>query len=408
MLHIPSQTHNCELDLPGLRFTKNVVRKLSEGTDWFSAKVSSSPGPLVSDFVTHGPTFEYSTFGIHIGQDDRLTFFGNLNRTITGHFIDCREDSPSLHQAFSYTFSPSEYRRLVIPRGVAHTFDGLAGIVTRDEPVWYASEDNPHWNVNNDLISILRSSKDFPSVSVCQYRFSDDLHNFMTRLSQSVLSNPKAYSTRFKLRIAGEDQYVMFQENTWNNEGRDLRPLLAAAGDSPVKICRSKYAITGKASWTLVPNTASGVADVLFLEKNTDSPDSRLFVHRRTRRWYTFLNEEGSALRIETLDLRPASNTFGYKNAFETICDPRISFVIEPGVAYRFNVDNGIFVRAENEIFVSENEPREDIPMFGSDLEFIDPDSFSREQPELPSLLCSDRIVRKMAGIESQSIPETN
>ncbi|GAA4660854.1 dTDP-4-dehydrorhamnose 3,5-epimerase family protein [Bartonella pachyuromydis] len=95
----------------------------------------SSEGPLISDFVTHESSFNYSTYGIHIGQDDRLTFMGDNGKYIHGHFVDCREGSPTLHHHVAIAFAPSVYRRLIVPRGVAHTFDNIERIVTRDEPI---------------------------------------------------------------------------------------------------------------------------------------------------------------------------------------------------------------------------------------------------------------------------------
>lgn len=201
---------NVDLGIDGLRFEENIVRPIDAGQGWFNLKICSSPGPLVSDFVTHGEDFEYSTLGIHIGQDDRLTFFGDCTQEISGESVDCREGSATLHKRVVARFAASPYRRLVIPRGVAHTFDNLQGIVTRDEPVWHASDDNPHWNVNNDLVSILRDAPEFPVVNVNEFRMPDELHLFLTRLSQEVLGDPKAYFTRFRLKIGGEERYVMF------------------------------------------------------------------------------------------------------------------------------------------------------------------------------------------------------
>ncbi|MGF6603331.1 hypothetical protein P3T23_008085 [Paraburkholderia sp. GAS448] len=277
LLNLPSDAFDIELEIPGLRFQPNLANQIPSHDSWFSLKVLSSPGPLVSDFVTHGPEFEYSTYGIHVGQDDRLTFFGSPRRQIVGHFVDCRDGSATLHDAVSCSFEPSPHRRLIIPRGVAHTFDNLAGIVTRDEPVWYSAEQNPHWNVNNDLISILRNKSDFPVVQTNPHRLSDELHVYMTRLSQAVLDKPKPYSTRFNLLIDGREQYVMFQENAWESEGRALQPLLDAVNGPGIEAHPARYAITGKASWTLVPNTGSGVADVLYLDA-AENKSSELYI----------------------------------------------------------------------------------------------------------------------------------
>lgn len=391
-----------ELGIEGLCFLANRVRSLSVDSTWFSLKLASSPGPLVSDFVTHGPDFYYSTLGIHVGQDDRLTFLGDRSKVITGTFVDCRYGSNALHKRVEVSFAPSPNRRLVIPRGVAHTFDNLVGIVTRDEPVWYSADDNAHWNVNNDLISILRSESEFPIVNVNEYRLPDNLHQYMTRLSQAALEKPKAYAARFKLRIAGRDQYVMFQENIWDNELRAVAPLTEAVKGNGIEARRSKYAVTGRKSWTLVPNTEAGVCDVLLASDDQSGDRKRMYVHRRTRKWYTVLTNEGEEVRIDTLDLRPNSESFLVKESFRTIADPRVTYIIEPGVAYRFVTPPCTYFRSEHEVFVSPIEPRNDIPMFGNDIEVIDSASPSPKQPELPTLRCPEAVVRTMASYELQ------
>ena len=392
--------HEAALGIDGLRFEANSARSLTPLANWFDLKVNSSPGPLVSDFVTHGPEFEYSTLGIHVGQDDRLTFFGAPDRWIEGVFVDCRAGSPSLHRQVRWRFAPSPFRRLIIPRGVAHTFDGLAGITTRDEPVWYAAEDNPHWNVNNDLISVLRAETEFPQVQVNAHRLPEELHVYMTQLSQAVLDEPKPYSTRFKLRIGGEEQYVMFHENAWEDEGRPLQPLLDAASGPGLTARRSRFAITGKASWTLVPNTGAGVADVMRLPAGDGAGPCALHLHRRTRKWYTVLTAEGEPLRIDYVDLRPASADFGRRRVVETICEPRVSYRIEPGVAYAFTTTVDAYLRSENEVYVAEDEPRADLPAFGQDLETVDADDPVCTPAAPPTLKCPDRVVRQMARFE--------
>lgn len=401
MVSIPPELTDFDLPIAGLCFQSNDVQSLNESSNWFSTKIFSSLGPLISDFVTHGADFEYSTYGIHVGQDDRLTFLGDSDREILGYFVDCRENSPTLHKSVACSFSPSASRKLVIPRGVAHTFDGLAEIVTRDEPVWYSHENNPHWNVNNDLISILRSSTDFPVVTINPHKLPDSLHVYLSRLSQSVLEEPKPYSTRFNLLIGGQEQYVMFQESAWEDEEKKTLPLLNKVQEPGLRAVRSKYAITGKASWTLVPNTGSGVADILTLEaQHIELNPAPLFLHHRTRKWYTFLTCEGAPLSLVVVDLRSDSESFGERREIQTVCDPRVTYVIEPGVAYSFAVRKNTFVRSENEVYVSEIEPREDLMPFGRDMVVIQPSGSLPEQPPLPELRCPDSVVRTMARVE--------
>ena len=401
VLNIHDDDVDLEFEISGLCFEANQVKRFSHCDGWFTEKVGSSPGPLISDFVTHGPEFEYSTSGIHVGQTDRLTFFGSPTRTIFGHFVDCREGSATLHKQLSIGFSPSSRRKLIIPRGVAHTFDGLAGIVTRDEPVWFSSERNPHWNVTNDLVSILRTETSFPTIAVNELPLSDELHLYMARLQQAVLHDPKSYMTRFELEIGGKRQYIMFEDQTWINEGRSVEDLIRAFDNAGVSVCKSKYAITGKASWTLVPNTSSAVCDVVWLPESSTAGDSH-FLHTRTRKWYTILTSEGKPFTLSTLDLRRQSESCGRRQLTRSTADPRVSFCIEPGVAYRFELSEGAYLRTESEILLSEAEPDATLKPIGSDLVVIKASNLSEPTYDLPALSASDAIVRRIAAYESQ------
>src|SRR3954454_12096135 len=76
------------LEIEGLCFEENCLHPINGPQGWFEWKLSSSPGPLISDFVTHEQGFQSSTYGIHVGQDDRLTFMGDSSRPIEGFFVD--------------------------------------------------------------------------------------------------------------------------------------------------------------------------------------------------------------------------------------------------------------------------------------------------------------------------------
>lgn len=399
---------SCEIKfaIEGLRFEKNLIREMDGPIGWFTRKLLSSDGPLVSDFVTHEASFSYSTYGIHVGQDDRLTFMGQNGKCIVGRFVDCRAGSPTLYTEVDIEFAPSLARRLVVPRGVAHTFDNIEHIVTRDEPVWYSSEDNKDWNIDNDLISVARETATtcFPIVRANEHRLPDEVHQFQSKLSQSLLQNPKSYLARFSLIIGSKEQYVMFEPKSWSDDEQELHALLDVPAIPGVEVRRARYALTGPKSWTLVPNTGACVADVLLLPADSERGKSK-FLHARTRKWYSFLTNQGHELQLDFVDCRRDVATFGISKRLHTKCDPRISIVIDPGIAYSINCSQDVLVRCEHEIFVDENEPRDDLPAFGQDLLVL-----SDEPLEiglvLPNLRCPDELVRLMAKHEVSTFSE--
>lgn len=396
------------LPIDGLRFERNLIRDIASTTGWFTTKLLSSEGPLVSDFVTHEIGFAYTSYGIHVGQVDRLTFMGECDGDgfITGHFVDCRNDSSDLHRKVSIRYRPSLWRRLVVPKGVAHTFDNVARVVTRDEPIWYADFDNIDWDVNNDLVSIPRGPNEvYPVVRVNQYRMPDEVHRFVSRLSQSILETPMAYSSRHLLTIGGKDTYVSFQAKNWTDNEAEMRRLLSVPEAPGVAVQRARYAITGPKSWTLVPSTGSCVGDVLVLPPRVNKQRNK-FLHRRTRKWYTFLTNPGTDVQLELTDYRPDSPTFGAESVLHLTTDPRISLSIDPGIAYSLSCERDLLVRCEHEVYVATDEPRSDLPALGGDLIIVLDNQPPALNPTLPTLRCPDELVRQMARVEQELVTE--
>lgn len=391
--------------ITGLRFEENSLHIIPSSSGIFSSKLISSPGPMVSDFVTHEADFQYGTYGIHVGQDDRLTFMGPKNAAINGFFVDCRAGSPTLHNRVNITFAPSMARRLVIPRGVAHTFDGLQYIVTRDEPVWHSAFDNPDWNIDNDLVSIDRDTSidDFPVIRANEYRLPDALHVFQSRLSQSLLKSPTTYLARYKITEGGETKYVMHDAGWEKGEEDDLRILLDHPQITGVEFRPSRYALTGPRSWTLVPSTDSCLADVLVLKASDQESQLKFQLHLRTRMLYTFLNNEGSNIDIIFRDCRPNDDTDRRDHVLSLKSDPRLTIVIDPGVAYSFKCRQEAIVRAEQQILVDTLEPRSDLPIFGQDCMILN-EAEHMLAPQLPTNTCPGSLVRLLARQEIEQL----
>lgn len=199
---------------------ESLIEEILPGLYWFQVKCRFEHGVTkrlphidshIRDFVTHEPAFKYNHFGIHVGQDDRLTFFGDSSRVVTGEFIDCRKGSSTLHKRVTVEFSPSPARCLVIERGIAHTFDGLGDILTLDEPVWFVSEANPDFNMGNDIINFSRRAhaKDWPIVEINQLPIPSVCYAYITaRQHMTLVKNSLHYPYRIKTLIGNEERYL--------------------------------------------------------------------------------------------------------------------------------------------------------------------------------------------------------
>lgn len=204
-----------ETDIEGLYFQENLYTA-SKDHDFYH--VVASEGPGIADLVTHSDEFFYSHYGIHIGQVDRLTFFGDKNAIITGYFVDCREDSPTFQKQVILKFSPDPTQMLFIDRGIAHTFDGLENILTRDEPIWYLSVGNQDYNMGNDVVNVHRDTEleDFPAVKINKYRIPRAAYEFTLKIQQNMMMELQEYPNRFPITLDGKKRYVSIRPKKRN------------------------------------------------------------------------------------------------------------------------------------------------------------------------------------------------
>lgn len=379
----------------GLEFQANTFFQSRSGN---ISKLASSRGPLVSDFVTHQSDFKYDAYGIHVGQDDRLTFFGP-RQEIIGYFIDCRDNSPTFGERIVARYNASMERRLVIPRGVAHSFDNLQGIVTRDEPVWYSDFHNPDWDINNDLISLKReiSFSGLPRVRPNNYLLPDEAHHLFSRIQQELLVEARRYAKREKVE-SNSSQYLVVENSSWNDVASDYERLLTLGFDiSGLGFGKNNFALTGSRSYTIVPSTESCVADII---EYTPSTERNFWLHYRQRLLLTFLAPESTDVLVEVCDLRREPQQRRVERISFT-CEPRIHLVIPQGVAYRILGKETYCIRFEPEMFVDFNEPRSDIPLLGRDtveLELQQLRTYSL-QP-IPSIKCPKSALHLLAREE--------
>ena len=63
------------------------------------------------NIVYHGERkFKYGQYGIHLGQQDTLTFLGDEKQRIVAKFMDCRNNSATFKQSISFYITPSSQK----------------------------------------------------------------------------------------------------------------------------------------------------------------------------------------------------------------------------------------------------------------------------------------------------------
>lgn len=179
-------------DINGVYWIQNHYIK----TSTHSRIVIPSPGQGLFSVVSHAFDFSdedhggYEVYGIHIGQNDVLSFMSLDERVIKGKFVDCRKGSPTIHQSIEIEFLGSPEKSLVIERGVAHIFDNLKGMVTLNQPQIYYDYKNNFYNSRSDVINVPRGTKEnnFPAVEINKYLAPKWLCNFMLKRQRYLLS----------------------------------------------------------------------------------------------------------------------------------------------------------------------------------------------------------------------------
>lgn len=382
---VPDDANDVTFPLAGVRLeSTNVVE--GDGSTRIDRVIRVSNGPGITDYVTHEAAFAYSTYGIHVGQDDRLTFFGEGQR-IQVHLIDCRIESPQLGEEITIELTVSPHRVLIIPMGVAHTLDGLAGVVTRDEPVWYA-DDNPDWNPDNDLVSFPRRDESAPVVHTNRFPLPVSAHLLVSRMSQQTNSAVRgAYAARYRVNLGDEIRYVSVRPN-WRAAETAPDP------NGPVR--RNNFVLTGPQSYTIVPSTDSCTSDVL--ELNLDRDDEAFVKHEYSRRKLTWL--AGST------DVRIEITGPDGKDRTTELGDPTIGILVPPGTWYRVRGSGQVWLRSELELL--DLDPTNLDHPFGSDTIAASPEEprSSRAAQEHDSYL-PGAVTHALARMEAVAISHT-
>lgn len=149
--------------------------------------------------IDHGESYYANdSFGLHLMQEDLLTYFGPRKQRVKAFFVDCRAHSPTRHQEACIEFFPDPLRTLVIPPGVAHRFEHLENVFTRDDyqfclPDLKTMESDPaRYDVRNDVIDVPIGQKPYPIVCPMRNAAPRSFYRYLAkRMSETLAEGVK-------------------------------------------------------------------------------------------------------------------------------------------------------------------------------------------------------------------------
>ncbi len=335
-LTLLSSLHQEATGISGLYWEQNVHSETSGGFE----RVQKSAGPGVTDLVTHEPNFAYHHYGIHIGQNDRLTFFGDPSQTIKGDFVDCRIGSPTLHKHIRLNFSPSHKRKLVIERGIAHSFRDIEHILTRDEPVWFMADNNPAYSLANDVLNFPLNARedDIPTVQVNDLPIPVECYSYVLSKQHEIYDQQTpVYGMRYKIKDGAADRYVLVTQKSWQ---RPIAPQSTGQGTAPDTVfwVNSYYASSGGNSYYIVES--KNVKEMEFFIQT--EPQQSIEIVEESEILLTFVGYPDATGNIEFANQQGASiGSLSFQP------DPLHSLRVPGGMQVRLTVSGFITTRLE-------------------------------------------------------------
>lgn len=358
-----------------------------EGLQWLSNwRADNGESSFVVPFPTLRPVnivfhgshqFSYGHYGVHLGQEDRLTFLGAEQQKITGHFIDCRADSITFGRRLSARFSPSSARFLSIPQGVAHAFDGLENIFTinayrlflPDPADWLAGR--TEWDPEADVINVPMNVVDehIPSFKQNTHEASDAYFRIVADRQRAV--------------IPDIDTEYPFTENVTLQDGSEVRLKLRRRLDAREEI-PAWEAVDGihGVGWAKHPVLPSGPHSGFIPLTDgrpfyiVDHGESRYThdaygLHLGQKDCLTFLGPDSQTVGLTLLDCRLGSPSYGIKRSLSFIPNAQRMLVIPNGVAHAFDGLDRVFTLNQPQIFFDDEAAYEpghdviDLPLHG-------------------------------------------
>lgn len=346
-----------------------------DGLHWISRwRVNNGkPDSYVVPFVTTYPVnivyhgeheFNYGQYGIHLGQQDTLTFLGNESQVIFAKFIDCRSNSATFRKMVEFYIIPSSAKTLIIPPGVAHTFHNLENVFTLNSyslflpDINVLSRSDLNWSPSNDVINIPEdiSLDNVPGYipmteeasDIVYHRIGEFQHENLKKhkfqhseTREFILDDGSKVNLRIREKLTDEDKIFLQNSKIIGVEFREI---------PSVK--------TGKES-CIVPLTRK--SPMYIVEHGNEQYDFDSYgLHLGQEDHLTFLAKMDHEITLKLVDMREGSETLFLEEELTFTPYPNVELIIPCGVAHALINMAGVITVNRPVIFL--NEEKEYIP----------------------------------------------
>ncbi|QKG43540.1 dTDP-4-dehydrorhamnose 3,5-epimerase family protein [Providencia rettgeri] len=359
-----------------MRFYMDEINDLNQkititGLHWISrwrvnnGKSDSYVIPFVTTYpiniIYHGEhEFKYGQYGIHLGQQDTLTFIGNTEQIITAKFIDCRANSPTFRVSLEFNITPSSAKTLVIPPGIAHTFHNLENIFTINSYALFLpdietlSRPDLTWFPDNDVINIpenvhhLEVSGYFPmteeAADIVYHRIAEYQH-------KNLMKHKFQHSETRELNLDDGSKINVRIREKINDDEVLVLPNSIIIGVEFKEIPSVK---TGKYSG-IVPLTR--MSPMYIVEHGYEHYDFDSYgLHLGQEDHLTFLGKAEHQITLKLVDMREGSDTIFVEDEITFTPLPNVELVIPCGVAHALMNMAGVVTVNRPIIYISEDK----------------------------------------------------
>ncbi|MFE5556742.1 hypothetical protein [Streptomyces sp. NPDC056544] len=311
--------------------------------------IRSSRNDRPYHYMVHSPHFAYEEYAVHLGQYDRLSFYGPAGAgPVTVHMYDCRADSPEYDRKLEIDVPADGSCVLAIPPGYAHWFERLGTVTTRNDYSLHAPQDPASkWSPldDNATYSVADMDRARPRTVANTVELPSAAQFLISKVvSRSWLGGATEQGVVASAEIGGELHRYFID--------RDLagqQPLLPASELATVTAGIGSYQSIRDDSYGIGSNVENGLADTMVYDIPASWPQY-FSSHPHLTLKLSPLLYDNPEMDLQLVDRRADSPTFGASQILPFPQDSRAVLTIEPGVLMRARGRGTLHYRVEYEV----------------------------------------------------------